>query len=586
MERIIEKLHVLDVYLEKKHHLRLYQAMGYEKEEDYEKEIKDKEKIGQPFIEKAASIFYLDPSFLTDDEKELPHEDSIQVDEVLIALKQGEYANNVGKRKNKDFIKRNYKALDKKGKKKLWINLALTVAPFMAFILYSIINISVNRAETLEDYRNGDSLSTSQKAIEDSLYTNDDEHRHYATVNVGTIMESINSISSANSSYNTTMTARFDFSQLDYHKMWWEKEKGLKWNQGYYSENELSADNWSFNADESSWMPYADNIPDVIQFNFEDGVEYAHLFEDDGSVKTPSSISTLYLAERKAYPGEKTSNVFTDKNDEFSIGNGKISADSLEYLDRGTAYRKDGEYRYSQKLHFSATINKTFDSPRYPLDSAQFHVYLQPSRNSSYIRYVADKSMSGFTTYFNITDGYKLIKESDDIKRMSVKLNYYQEIDRDPYSDTFGQEVIKTQFEVIVRANKQGLTVFLNSFLNIIAVGIWLTLAFYNQTYNKDDSISMIGTGFFSAISAILLGFSMVSNANFFSMLSIVNIFTLGMVLVMGYESISVRRAQKLGDVSTLAYRNVRMRVLFYFLALSSIVMYLLLPTIAYFWML
>ena len=591
MNKCKEKLIHLDEYLKSKHHISLAQALEKDAEE-IEKVLKGEEEPSEKLIKDASDFFFLDPFILTDDEKELPHDESLQFDELVLHSRKGEYVTSVGKKKNKNVIKRNYGLLTQKKKKSLWINTFLTCAPFLAFVLYSIITVSISTSETLESYKTGDSLSSSQQAIEDSLPLNgQDGVKHYASVKVGTELENIRDISTSSGTYTATMLTRFDFDQMDYHQMWWEATKGTKFNaDNFYSDEELSQDEWCFDETGNKWLNYSDNIPDVIQFNFVDASNNTvHLYSGSGTSKVyvePTSVSTLYTEERAAYPGEKSSNVYSDKNDEFSIGNGKISPDTMEYSERGKAYKdSDGNFRFTQALHFNATINKSFDSPRYPLDSVQFHIYIQPTRDTAMIRYIADSSMSGLSTYFSIGGGYRLLNEKNGIKNFNVKLNYYTDTDRNPSSSTFGQNVYKTQFEVTVRANKHGLSVFVNSFLNIIAVAIWLILAFFNQSFNNDDSISMIGTGFFSAISAILLGFSLVSNANIFSLLSVVNIFTLGMVLVMGYESISAKRANKIGDATLIAYRKVKMRILFYFLLGCAVTMYLVLPAVSYLWM-
>lgn len=579
---INEKISHLNDLLNEKYHVTLDHVIKIDAEK-LNKIIENKDKPTEEELKQIAELFYLDVDSLTSEEKDLPHDDSIQVDEELLNIRCGEYKSQVGQKKNKNVIKKNYSLLDKKGKKKFWINLALTTIPFIAYVLYSIISVSINVADTLQTYKEGDTLSASQQKIEDSLPKyGDDGVAYFTTVNVGTVVENISNISASSNSYKVTLTTRFDFDQLSFHKMFYEMKKGEAFNaDGFYTADDLLADNFCFDSEETGYLPYKDNIPDILQFNFADNT---HMSESN----TPISVSTLYTEEISIYPGEKSSNVFSDKNDEFSIGNGKMEPDSMEYLDRGTAYydAKTKSYRYGQKVHFNAVINKKFDSPRYPLDSAQFHIYIQPRLNTDYIRYVADEEMSGFSTFFSISDGYQLIKESDDIKNLTIKLNYYEDADLDRSSPTFGKQIYKSQLEIIVRANKTGFSVFVNSFLNIIAVAIWLILAFYNQSFNREDSISMIGTGFFSAISAILLGFSLVSNANIFSLLSVINIFTLCMVLIMGYESISQHRAKTLGDASMLAYRNARVRVLFYFLVGCSVVMYILLPAISYLWIL
>lgn len=566
----IEKLNKLNELIVKKYNLGLKDIL---EEENMDNILKGKLELSETKLKEVASLFYLDENSLLDDSIDIPF-DSLQVDELIINIRKGEYINEVGKKKNKHLLKRNYKALDHKNKKKLWVNLSLTTLPIIAFALFAFIRVVIDSISTLKTYKEGDNLSADQIEIENSL----SDSPIFTIVNTGAQIESITNISSSDSSYQVTMILRFEFDQYSFHKTWWYKEKGVEFNiDNTYTEEELLEDNYCFNSTGDGWLPYADNIPDVIQFNFKEG-------EKIKKENEPINISSLYTEEKKAYPGEKSSNVFTDKNDEFFIGNGKIQADSLEYLDKGTAYKKGKDFRYYQKLHFTATINKKFDSPRYPLDSAQFHIYIQPTRNTDYIRYVPDKDMSGFTNYFNITDGYRLINEKEDIKNLTLKLNYYQETDRDKNSLTFNQIITKSQLEIIVRANKTGLSVFINNFLNIIAVAIWLILAFFNQSYNKEDSISMIGTGFFSAISAILLGFSLSSSSNIFSLLSLINIFTLVMVLIMGYESISAKRIKSLENASDIAYKFVRMRILFYFFVIVSLIIYILLPLISYLW--
>ena len=579
MNNIKDKIKHLNEYLEKNYHISILDVLKIS-EDELTNKLKEKD---LETIKKIADIFYLESEILLNDEEELPHDDHLKVDELLIQIRQGNYVNETENKKNKNVIKRNFNLLDKKLKTKLIRNLVLCFIPLLAIVIYAFTSSITNVVETIDTYSSGDVLSSSQQEIENELLENDKkEEQHFANVKVGVSLENIQNISSSNSNYTATLVTSFDFDQIEYFKMYYYKNKNVEFNSNkFYNDDDFLTDNFCFNSDNTSYLPYKDNIPDILQFNFE---ENKHM----SSSVLPQSISTIYLEQLKAYPGEKSSNVFTDKNDEFRIGNGRISADSLEFQDKGTPYfdSKTNSYRYSQRLHFQAVINKTFDSPRYPLDSAQFKIYIQPTRSSSYVRYVADSEASGYSTYFSIGNGYRLIKEKNGMKNFNIKLNYYKDKDIDHSSSTFNQDIIKTQIEIVVRANKHGISVYLNSFLNIIAVAIWLILAFYNQSFNKDDSMSMIGTGFFSAISAILLGLSTVGIANTFSLLTFVNVFTLVMVLVMGFEVIKARRYNKLGNASLIAYSTVKMRVLFYFLAICSILIYIVIPAISYIWLL
>lgn len=580
MANFKDKIEHLNDYLIDKYHINLAKCIDID-EEEYLNYLNLKEK-DKKITKKICEIFYLNENILLDDSIELPHDEFLSVDEPIVKSHLGNYINDIEKNKNKNVIKKNYKILDNKLKRRMFIELTVIIIPFLFIVLYSLILSSTNIVSTLNNYKEGDELSSSQKEIEEKLLKYDEENEtHYANVKVGATLESIQNISSSNSTFNSTMSLTFDFDQKEYYNMYYYKSKDETFNKdNFYTSEDLLADNFCFDSTKTGYLEYKDNIPDIYQFNF---LPSTHM----SSLNKPISVSTLYLEEENAFPGEKSSNIYPSKNDEFRIGNGKISPDTLEYQDKGTAYfdEKSQSYRYTQKLHFETTINKIFDSPRYPLDSAQFKTYIQPTKSSNYIRYIPDTTISGYSTYFSLSDGYRLIKETNGIKNFNIKINYYIDNGFDDATSSYTQ-TIKTQIEIITRANKHGISIYLNSFLNIIAIAIWLTLAFYNQSFNKDDSMSMIGTGFFSAISAILLGLSTVGNANTFSLLTFINIFTLMMVLIIGFESIKAKRYTKLNNTKLIAYSNVTMRILFYFLLTCSIIIYILIPAISYIWFL
>jgi hypothetical protein len=82
----------------------------------------------------------------------------------------------------------------------------------------------------------------------------------------------------------------------------------------------------------------------------------------------------------------------------------------------------------------------------------------------------------------------------------------------------------------------------LQAYINLAAVIIWIIIGFYNQTYAGEDSLGMLGTGMFSAISATIVGFQMLSDASMFSLMTMINIFTLAVILIMTYQAVQVRR--------------------------------------------
>lgn len=165
-------------------------------------------------------------------------------------------------------------------------------------------------------------------------------------------------------------------------------------------------------------------------------------------------------------------------------------------------------------------------------------------------------AFNGFSSSFSMTNGYRRISSSGDIKDLTTRILYYAVNEESTLKNEDPSSwIIKSELEIVVRANKSGMSSFIQAFINIFAVGIWMIIAFFNQSYNKQDSIGMIGTGLFAAISSILVGVSMISDANIFSLITMINIFTLAIILIMAYESIAAKRAsvkekQSRGSVS------------------------------------
>ena len=216
-------------------------------------------------------------------------------------------------------------------------------------------------------------------------------------------------------------------------------------------------------------------------------------------------------------------------------------------------------------------------------------MYILPTMDADYIRYVPDRStdpegnrISGFTPYFGLTSGYRLIHDTEDMDNFTLRLNYYYDENNDPA--VHFDESVRTQLEIIVRANRVGVSLFLQAFINLFSVVIWIIIAFYSQSYTGEDSVGMLGTGLFGVISSMLVGLSMVSDAGIFSLITMINIFTLAVIMIMTYQAIAAKRAQVRKDKVLIAYNGIKLRVLFVLLTFCTIAMFVVIPAIAYMW--
>ena len=587
MKKINIKIKYLDDYLKKNYNVSLARAIG--QSDKSMKKIYEGGMIPFWVIHKIVRFFMIDKSVLLDDEKDLPKDEELNLDKELIDILKEDKNNEWKLFKNKHELSRNYRMLNHGKRVSLWLSLTIICLPILAFSVGCLTWISIDRVNTINKYKNAEELTEFEKSVQEAALNR--EGLTYVNINTGSEIEKITDISHSSNTFTARLSTFFDFDQMEFHKMFYRFEEGKEFNvNNFYTQEDLLIDNYTPSDDGSSdiYLNYSDNIPDIIQFNFEEGKH-----PSDKNNK-PVSLSTLYKdRERAAFPGEQQSNNFSSNNSEFFIGNGSFVPDSIEVREKGRAYKTDdGSFRFFQKIHFDAKIEKTFDSPRYPLDSVQFHIYIQPNRSSDYVRYNLVDNVSingetvafnGFSSSFSMTNGYRRISSNGDIKDLTTRIFYYAVNEESTLKNEDPSKwVIKSELEIVVRANKSGMSSFIQAFINIFAVGIWMIIAFFNQSYNKQDSIGMIGTGLFAAISSILVGVSMISDANIISLITMINVFTLGIILIMAYESIAAKRASVKENKVAMAYRFIKLRVIFYVIVISSLMMFIALPFTAY----
>ena len=459
---------------------------------------------------------------------------------------------------------------------KLILSVLVIAVPLVAYIIFCASEVAFERFDDMRKYRIGsDGLDYDMydpiqvkyhDDLEDTSKANNPD-AHYVEVTVGAVLEKIKNISSATSSYEGRMQLYFKFDKDEFRDMFRHYARNVLADQiieDYYAENDEAHPQGAF--DHDAWL-------DVHSDYFETWVE---------------------THDSEYYPGETPSNVLTDKNTMFVIGNGEFVPDSLgtlKELEEVQYYDGEGRLRTMcyQKIRFNATFEKAFDSVRYPLDSVQFKMYILPTMDADYIRYVPDRStdsegnlISGFTPYFSVTSGYRLIHDTEDMDNFTMRLNYYYDENNDPAIDY--EQSVRTQLEIIVRANRAGLSLFLQAFINLFSVVIWIIIAFYSQSYTGEDSIGMLGTGLFGVISSMLVGLSMVSDAGIFSLITMINIFTLAVIMIMTYQAIAAKRAAVRKDKVLIAYNGIKLRVLFVLLTICTVAMFVVIPALAYMW--
>lgn len=337
----------------------------------------------------------------------------------------------------------------------------------------------------------------------------------------------------------------------------------------------------------------------------------------DAAIEELTIVNETWLDERLAYPGLYGSNVYSDYLRNFDIGKG-IEYDSLSYLaDPGIHYYLTTDptdtdaskrtFRVFQHLTFRVKVFKAYDNPRYPLESAQFWMSVTPAEWMS-----VDKVIYNIKDTIDLSKnqlsgtGYQKCSADDGIfNNMSVVpefTNGFRQL-KSPYKSAVNlveynvnkehANLSHSALTIVCRANRDAFTgtsflpmTFSTSYINLFAVIVWITIAFYNQSHNSEDSLGMIGTGMFSAISATIVGLQMVSDASMFSLMTMINIFTLVVILIMTWQAVMAKRAAARKDKTLIAYNGVKLRVMFYALVIMTVVVFIGLPLMSYMFML
>ena len=573
-ERTLDKIRVLAAYMENTHGITLARAVSVNPSR-MEKILSGEEELTKKMIARIAAYFFIPVDILTDDSKDLPDPETLQLDEDLLSIQRNDIANDIEREKQKHFISRNWIVLGYRKRVKLVLSILLITVPLIAYILFCGSEVAYERIDDARKYEIGsdgldyDIHDPIQKKYHDDLEGTSRKNNpdaYYVEVTVGTVLERIKNIHSETSSYETRMQLYFKFDKDEFRNMFRHYARNVLADQiiddYYISSEEVRPASIDFNM----W------IDDHASF-FEEWVEtHDHLY----------------------YPGETPSNVLTDKETMFVLGNGEFVPDSLgmlKDLEEVQYYDENGNLRTMcyQKIRFNGSFEKGFDSVRYPLDSVQFKMYILPTMDADYIRYVPDRStdsdgvlVSGFAPYFAITSGYRPIHETDKVDNFTLRLNYYYDTNNDPA--VHFDDSVRTQLEIIFRANRVGISLFLQAFINLFSVVIWIIIAFYSQSYTCEDSVGMLGTGLFGVISSMIVGLSMVSDAGIFSLITMINIFTLAVIMIMTYQAIAAKRAQVRKDKVLIAYNGIKLRVLFVLLTVCTVAMFVVIPAIAYMW--
>jgi len=599
-------------------------------------------------MKRAAVYFSLPPKMLLDNDEKLPSFDELKIDEDLAAVQRNDLSETMNYYKNKHYIARNYRVLSHAMQVRLYASLFVVLLPLAAFTGYCTYRILNDRQESVAKLNQTEIIDSKSKAFRDGYIADNDKEKNsaltYCNVKVGLQVVKIFDIQPSNEYFSAAIKLWFDFDQEEFHTMY-KAYNGItladQKAEDVFASEAFDAtkgdihqfDNMdAFSVDRSTnEVFYApDGTPDHIElaypftlnrlidrknYNVTDPAtirENARKIIEDNPAAT--ALNNVWTAERNSYPGLFPSSIYNQYDPNFDVGKGVDNTSLFYDYDPGEPYylsntegkaEATSQFRMIQSMRFAVKVSKAYDNPRYPLETAQFWINVEPAKwlSVDHLRYVdADvvdvsrKQISGNTgfTYCSHDEGvYTTMSDdvafTDGFRPIKGDHPYARTIEYDVDSENPGKSYSK--YTVVVRANRAAFTqgnflpsTFLQAYINLAAVIIWIIIGFYNQTYAGEDSLGMLGTGMFSAISATIVGFQMLSDASMFSLMTMINIFTLAVILIMTYQAVQAKKANARKDKALIAYNGVKLRIMYYMLTICTVIMFIGLPIASYIW--
>lgn len=246
--------------------------------------------------------------------------------------------------------------------------------------------------------------------------------------------------------------------------------------------------------------------------------------------------------------------------DHFIIGNGNMGGKTLmeEYHENGQHY---------QQYRVSGSIEKYFDTTRYPLDSHQLKIFIEDERDMSMVRYKADKEYSTISPYLTVA-GFNIINND-----CGLYLNEYSSKMNNPVFENVNFETEgkkTTEYVFVTRVARDGYGLFLKAFLNLFGILLWVCIGLYNCAYNRVDAMGAINTGIFGVVSSMIVGMNLLSDARGSGLIEYINLFSLAMILITTIYVIHINRSRSKDSDPT--YADCYSKVLFWLVSIMSVV--------------
>lgn len=232
------------------------------------------------------------------------------------------------------------------------------------------------------------------------------------------------------------------------------------------------------------------------------------------------------------WTGNETLDFSTNETAHFYKG----SINSLALLDEEHV----GDQHY-QLIRYIVTINKQYWTPRFPLESHQLRLYLEPSDNVGQIILDPVEGES-YTNPSLSVSGYKFVRF--DTAQTIIADDHHM---LNPLYDSYQNDapIYKSEVMAQIEINRDGWGLYFKCFIALYGTTAWIILCLYLATFRRVDPLGMIGSAFFGAVSNIMVGANLVPDALQVGLLEYVNLFGVALIIAGSAVVISINAIRK-----------------------------------------
>lgn len=251
--------------------------------------------------------------------------------------------------------------------------------------------------------------------------------------------------------------------------------------------------------------------------------------------------------------------------DNFRVYKGYINRSSLIEditLHDGTRY---------QSFRVDVTITKQFETSRFPLESHQLRMYIEPDYTINEVVLVDDKESNSYASNISIT-GYEICNYDTGI--------FYYRYPTDYGHGEYSNGKISSEHITAIELNRSSVGVYLKCFIALFGTTSWVLIVLYICTFHRVDPLGMLPAALFGTVTNIMVGANLLPDALDLGLLEFINFWGIFTIITVTVGVININRIRnKFEDRDFAKFFG---KTVFFFVLMVIILGHTLIPLAAY----